>query len=471
MAATTPWGGYRWGPQRLAERRGDRTARERGASGPGRHPHPVGLIGQNRSRRGGHGSEFFAIRPFQPGDRLRRVNWRTTLRTGEMHSVGTSAEEDSSVLILVDAVTDVGASGGLDGQASTLDVTVRAASALAAHHVRVGDRVGLRVLGRTGQVLGPGSGLRHQRRLQELLAQVQPGWPESLSTRRLRLRIGANSVVVVLSPLLTPDITTAMVTLTRRGLDVVCIDTLVARHAAGHGPRPAVGGTAGVAPPTARARDPAHRGRATRHPGRSLAWARNARRRAPPAGQALAAAPGGAAMSTTAGERRHVYPGPDQVVTRAAIVLGALTSIIAAQAAGTLLAGWFQGLLVALAVLVAVRPESTGGVVLLVGLAYVWSTVPDPLSPLVLLVAAGLVLVHVGALVAAQGPARMRLDRAQTARWVLRGGMLWVAAAVVWGLDLLADDLPGGRLAYAVGLTLLMLLAGVATWLLVPRTA
>jgi hypothetical protein len=56
---------------------------------------------------------------------------------------------------------------------------------------------------------------------------VQPGWPEALSARRLRLRIGARSVVVVLTPLLTPDITTAMVTLARRGLDVVCIDTLV----------------------------------------------------------------------------------------------------------------------------------------------------------------------------------------------------------------------------------------------------
>ena len=32
---------------------------------------------------------------------------------------------------------------------------------------------------------------------------------------------------MVLTPLLTPDITTAMVTLARRGLDVVCIDTLV----------------------------------------------------------------------------------------------------------------------------------------------------------------------------------------------------------------------------------------------------
>jgi uncharacterized protein (DUF58 family) len=193
----------------------------------GETPHPVGLVGQNRSRRGGHGSEFFAIRPFQPGDPLRRVNWRTTLRTGELHAVGTSAQEDSAVLVLVDAVTDVGASGGIDGAASTLDVTVRAACALARHHIAVGDRVGLRVLGRTGQVLGPGSGVRHERRFQELLAQVQPGWPEYLSSQRLRLRIGAGTVVVVLTPLLTPDVVTAIVTLSRRGLDVVCIDTLV----------------------------------------------------------------------------------------------------------------------------------------------------------------------------------------------------------------------------------------------------
>ncbi len=227
VAATSHWSGYRWGPQRLPDARVIALP-ETQAFRSGETPHPVGLIGQNRSRRSGHGSEFFSIRPFQPGDPLRRVNWRTTLRTGVVHSVGTSPQEDSSVLILLDAVTDVGASGGLDGAASTLDVTVRAASALAAHHVRVGDRVGLRVLGRTGQVLGPGSGLRHQRRLQEMLAQVQPGWPEMLTARGLRLRISANSVVVVLTPLLTPDITTAMVTLARRGLDVVCVDTLVA---------------------------------------------------------------------------------------------------------------------------------------------------------------------------------------------------------------------------------------------------
>jgi uncharacterized protein (DUF58 family) len=225
VAATTPWSGYRWGPQRLPDATLV-TLPEARRFASAETSHPVGLIGQNRSRRGGAGSEFFSVRPFQPGDRLRRVNWRTTLRTGELHAVGTRAEEDSAILILLDAVTDVGASGGIDGDASSLDVTVRAASALAAHHAQVGDRVALRVLGRTGQVLGPGSGLRHQRRLQELLAQVEPGRPELLGTRELRLRTGAGTIVVVLSPLLTPEISTVMMTLARRGLSVVCVDTL-----------------------------------------------------------------------------------------------------------------------------------------------------------------------------------------------------------------------------------------------------
>ena len=225
VAATSRWGGYRWGPQRLPEQ-SLVALPESARFDSAESPHPVGLIGQNRSRRAGSGSEYFSIRRFQPGDRLRRVDWRTTLRTGELHAVGSTALEDSSVLLLLDAVTDVGASGGLDGEASTLDLGVRAASALAAHHTSVGDRVSLRVLGRSSQALGPGSGLRHQRRLQQLLAQVQPGWPDLLGSRHLRLRIGAGTVVVVLSPLLTPEVTTVLVGLATRGLTVVVVDTL-----------------------------------------------------------------------------------------------------------------------------------------------------------------------------------------------------------------------------------------------------
>ena len=64
---------------------------------------------------------------------------------------------------------------------------------------------------------------------------MQPGWPDLFGGRQLRFRAEAGTVVVVLSPLLTPEITTAMVTLARRGLDVLAVDTLTARDP----PRPA----------------------------------------------------------------------------------------------------------------------------------------------------------------------------------------------------------------------------------------
>ena len=34
--------------------------------------------------RAGHGSEVFGVRPYQPGDPLRRIHWRTTARRGEL---------------------------------------------------------------------------------------------------------------------------------------------------------------------------------------------------------------------------------------------------------------------------------------------------------------------------------------------------------------------------------------------------
>jgi hypothetical protein len=174
-------------------------------------------------------------------------------------------------------------------------------------------------------------------------------------------------------------------------------------------------------------------------------------------------------MSALVAERRRVYPGLDQAVLRALVLVGAMASVVAAQAAGARPNLWGQLLLTALALVLAFRPESSVGPVLLIGLAYVWSTVSDPLSPLVLLAAAGMVIVHEAALVAAQGPVTMRVDRTQALRHCGRGALLWLAAAIVWGLALVADALPDGRLVYAVGLTLLLGLAAGAATLIGPR--
>lgn len=168
-------------------------------------------------------------------------------------------------------------------------------------------------------------------------------------------------------------------------------------------------------------------------------------------------------MSTPQVVRRRSYPGHAQLVVRALVVIGGLTTVVAAQAAGARPAYWLQVTMTGLALLTALRPESLAGFGLLTVAAYTWGLAPETLSPLVLLAAAGMVLTHVSALVAAQGPARMRVDGAQVRRWAGRALMLWLAAVVVWGSAVAVADLPQRRLAYGLGLSVVVVVAVAAT--------
>ncbi len=173
-------------------------------------------------------------------------------------------------------------------------------------------------------------------------------------------------------------------------------------------------------------------------------------------------------MNVIEGERR-IYPDLDQVLLRSMVVLGAITALVAAQAAGARPAGWLTLSLLVAASYAAFRPDSSATVLVLGGAAYVWAKAPDSLSPLVLLMVAGMVLLHVSALVAAQGPARMRVDRAQVRRWLVRAALVWLGAALVWAEVVLLQDQAGHRLVYAAGLALLAAVAVVTTRLIAPR--
>ncbi len=191
-------------------------------------PHPVGLVGMNPARTQGDGTEFASVRPFAAGDRLHRVQWRVSVRTRTLHVTSTVAEQDAAILLLLDAEADLGKSEGLDGSASTLDVSVRAAGALAEHYLRRGDRVGLRVLGRSAAVVRVGGGSRHLRRLLDTLARVTPGRIRGAGPTRMSLGTSPGTVVIVLSPMLSERALAATLTLARRGLTVVVVDPLTA---------------------------------------------------------------------------------------------------------------------------------------------------------------------------------------------------------------------------------------------------
>ena len=229
VAATTPWAGYLWGPLPVTPQHLTTLPQPGQIDSRAASPHPIGLVGQHPARRRGDGSEFESIRPFQPGDRLRRVQWRVSLRTGRLHATSTVAEEDASVLLLVDSGIEVGESGGVTGAPSTLDVAVRAAGAVAEHYLVRGDRVGLRVLGSTGRnAVQTAAGRRHLRRLLDTLARVVPGESRDVDLERMRFQVPAGSIVLVFSPMLSQVAVAATTTLASRGLDVVVVDCLPA---------------------------------------------------------------------------------------------------------------------------------------------------------------------------------------------------------------------------------------------------
>lgn len=248
-ALTSAWSGFRWGPVHLT----GRTVTVLPTSAPfdsrAEVPRPLGVVGAHRSRRAGTGTEFSGIRPFAAGDRLRRIDWRVSLRTGALHTVDVLAEQDAGILLVVDALADVGDSGGLDGATSSLDLTVRAAAAIAEHHIRGGDRVGLRIVGgdqvERAQV-GLGAGARHLRVITGSLARVRAGRPVETAAEGAPLGATAGTTVVVLSPMLQETMLGVVGSAARSGLGVLVVDTLPRDVWAG------VGHLAGVDPAVVR---------------------------------------------------------------------------------------------------------------------------------------------------------------------------------------------------------------------------
>ncbi|WP_433268361.1 DUF58 domain-containing protein [Actinosynnema sp. CS-041913] len=194
-----------------------------------------GLVGAHRAARPGDSVELRDIRAFQPGDRLRRIDWRVSLRAGPLHVREHHAEADADVVLALDTRFDVDRDVGgwavaaknattrVDG---SLDLAVRAAASLAAGYLRQGDRVSLVDLGRPQLGVRAGVGRRQLLRLRNQLVVCarSAGWAQKPVLRAEQVPFG--SLVVVLSPFLDADVVELTVHAARRGNVVLAVDVL-----------------------------------------------------------------------------------------------------------------------------------------------------------------------------------------------------------------------------------------------------
>lgn len=195
-----------------------------------------GLTGMRPSRRFGEGSELRDVHPFAPGDRLKRIDWRTTARRSPnldtLYVRRSFADAEAVVMLVVDSRDDVGPdlrtwrgfSERRVDEVTSLDLARHAAASVASALVESGDRVGLVDLGLQARPLPPASGARHLRRVVHGLALARPVGAPRATVRPPQ--IPADALVYLFSTVLDQAPLQLARTWRSLGHPVVLIDTL-----------------------------------------------------------------------------------------------------------------------------------------------------------------------------------------------------------------------------------------------------
>jgi uncharacterized protein (DUF58 family) len=168
----------------------------------------------------GEGLEPGDIRAFVPGDRVRHVNWRASLRFRRLFVTQYHQERNADVVLMLDTLSEAGAPPD-----TTLDFSIRAAAALATAYLTRKDRVGLIEYCGPFRWVRPSSGRAHHERIFEALLRADVMFSYvtqevALVPRRI---LPPQALVIAISPLLDPRFEKALVDLAARGFDLVVL--------------------------------------------------------------------------------------------------------------------------------------------------------------------------------------------------------------------------------------------------------
>lgn len=197
----------------------------------------IGLTGPHPSARPGDGGEFRDVDRFQPGDRLRRIDWKATARraqsAGELFVRRTMATSDAAVQFVIDSrddltgrVADWAVQYPLPG-VSSQDLAREAVVSLAGAYVAAGDRVGFDDLADPARAIPPRAGARHLHRVGRA---VELTAPRGAATERVRAPILApGALVYVMSTFLDEQPLRLALVWRAAGHRVIAVDVLPAR--------------------------------------------------------------------------------------------------------------------------------------------------------------------------------------------------------------------------------------------------
>jgi uncharacterized protein (DUF58 family) len=179
------------------------------------------FAGNQVSRQRGEGIEFADLREWQPGDRIRRVNWRATALRGSLWVNEQHPERNTDVVLFLDTFAEASGRGR-----HANDRAVRAAATLAHGYLQRKDRVGLVGFGGFLSWLVPSSGLR------QLYAIVERLLTSDAAQSYVRQSVDVlppgtlppKALVIALTPLVDSRTAAALIDLRGRGYDLIVVE-------------------------------------------------------------------------------------------------------------------------------------------------------------------------------------------------------------------------------------------------------
>jgi uncharacterized protein (DUF58 family) len=162
------------------------------------------------------------VRPFAPGDALRRVHWPTTARRRALFVKEFDLEPSGDLWILLDLDGAVQAGQGAD---STEETGVTIAASLTHAALAENRAVGLAISGEQPALLGPNKGRDQLWRVLKALAQGRAGNGPDLAEllRQVRTNIARGLTVAIVTPACTPNWPVELLALKRHGVAATTI--------------------------------------------------------------------------------------------------------------------------------------------------------------------------------------------------------------------------------------------------------
>lgn len=198
-----------------------------------RRPAPTRGIGQHHSRARGEGLEFSQYRSYEPGDDLRRIDWKLYARSDRYFVREAERDSPLTLWLLVDATASMGQGDAARPGWCRLDAARALAAACIALALRQGDRFGLALVSNARLELVPaGTGLKQRDRCLLALHDLEPGgpWPGEDALRPLWERAVAGDLVLAFSDLFDELGADVLERLAAAGRDVSSVQILTAEE-------------------------------------------------------------------------------------------------------------------------------------------------------------------------------------------------------------------------------------------------